>query len=98
VTNAERLLRELRANPRRGCTRRELEAAGVTHVTIEIERVRARDGYIGEDRLPSGDVRYRLLVEPGERKPEVVAEPEPDALFEPPAPAPRSPYDVEEAA
>lgn len=65
MSNAERLLRELRQSGRRGCTHRELESAGVSYVSVEVERACERGAVIREDRLPvSRQKRYVLLVEP----------------------------------
>lgn len=65
MTNAERLLRELRQANRRGCTHRELEGAGVGYITIEIGRLEARGAVIRTERLPvSGQKRFILVREP----------------------------------
>jgi hypothetical protein len=98
MTNAQRLQRELRRRGGLGATRQELEAAGVTHVEIEIERLRRRGAIVSALTLTlSKQTRYVLRRDPD---PEPAAEPETpttQALFDPPAPAPRSPYDVEAA-
>jgi hypothetical protein len=105
MTNSERLLRELRRHHPRGCTRQELESAGVTHVEIEIDRLRARGAAIHADRLPrSGQRRWRMFREPDR----AVDRPDPSrggfseidcsldvgTLFDTPAPKPTSPYDL----
>lgn len=65
MTNAERLLRELRQSGRRGCTHRELEGAGVSYVSVEIGRLEARGAVIRTDHLPvSGQRRFVLIREP----------------------------------
>jgi len=65
MTNAERLLRELRQAGRRGCTHRELEGAGVAYISVEVGRARVRGAVIREDRLRvSGQKRFTLIREP----------------------------------
>lgn len=98
MTNGQRLEHELTRAGRRGCTRRELESAGVTHVEIEVDRLRRRDAVVREELLPlSGQKRFILITPAPEPQAEV--EPEPEPLF--PADAakakPASPYDVEAA-
>ncbi len=96
MTNAERLLRELRQAGRRGCTHRELEGAGVAYISVEVKRLLERGAVIVEDRLPvSGQKRFVLVLEPDENREEAIQGDEPIALFDPPAPDPRSPYDLE---
>ncbi|HZV74549.1 MAG TPA: hypothetical protein VFF79_12600 [Conexibacter sp.] len=100
MTNAQRLERELLRAGNRGCTSQELGAAGVTHVEIEIDRMRRRGAVIDEIMLPlSKRIRYVLRRPAAQAQPQVEAEPEPEPLFDPrTAPAkPLSPYDVEAA-
>lgn len=93
MTNAEKLLRELTDAGRRGCTHRELSAAGVTHITIEVARLRERGAVVDERPLPvSGQRRYVLLVAPSEKQAEEPPEPEGVPLFDPPAAEPASHY------
>jgi hypothetical protein len=93
-----RLERELAIAGRRGLTRRELEARGVTHVEIEVDRSRRRGAVIREDELRlSGEKRYTMLLPP-ESKPRL-EDNEPRPLFDPSSATakPLSPYDAEAA-
>lgn len=100
MSGSELLLRELRAarRARRGCTHRELSAAGVAWISRRVEALRERGYVIHEERLPASGVKvWKLLYEPALRRQAGRPAPAPGAptLFEPPPRAPRSPYDVE---